>query len=289
MDRLSGGNAMSLTRLNNNVTSLGNQNNLNQRANSLRESLERLSSGLAINRASDNAALLTISENLRSQIGGLNRAIDNAASGVNLANTAEGALNETSAELQRIRDLVLQAGNGTLDGAARQAIQDEIDSALAEIDRIGGDTQFATQALLDGGSASESGGSQTFSFQVGANPGQSVDLELDDVRSEALGLTEIDISTDEGRSQALETLDAAIVRVNEQRSRIGAFSNGLESAINNLGVAAENLTASESRIRDTDIAQQTAQLIRDRFLLEAGIATQVQSNLSQQGVLSLLG
>ncbi len=280
---------MSLTRLNNNVTSLNNQNNLNDRAGSLRESLERLSSGLAINRAADNAALLTISESLRSQISGLNQAIDNASSGVNLANTAEGALNESSAELQRIRDLTVQAGNGALDDTARQAIQDEIDAAVAEIDRIGGDTQFATQTLLDGGTPADSGGSQTFNFQVGANAGQSVDLELGDVRSEALGLTDIDVSTDEGRSDALDAIDAAIGQVSQQRSRIGAFSNGLESAINNLGVAAENLTASESRIRDTDVAQQTAQLIRDRFLLEAGIATQIQSNLSQQGVLSLLG
>jgi flagellin len=262
---------------------------LNQRANALRESLERLSSGLAINRASDNAALLSISENLRSQISGLNQAIDNAASGVNLANTAEGALGETSLELQRIRDLTVQAGNGALDDTARGAIQEEIATAVAEIDRIGGDTQFATQPLLNGGSVSESGGTQSFSFQVGANANQTVALELGDVRSEALGLKGIDITSQEGRDAALEAIDAAIGEVNEQRSAIGAFSNGLEAAINNLGVAAENLTASESRIRDTDIAQETARLIRDRFLIDAGIASQVQSNLASRGVLSLLG
>lgn len=280
---------MSLTRLTNNVTSLNGQNNLNQRANSLRESLERLSSGLAINRASDNAALLSISENLRSQISGLNQAIDNAASGVNLANTAEGALNQTSAELQRIRDLTVQAGNGTLDDTALQAIQDEIDAAVAEIDRVGGETQFGAQTLLDGGDAGQSGGAQTFDFQVGANANQSVDLELRDARSEALGVSGIDVRTDAGRTAALEAVDAAIAQVSEQRSEIGAFSGGLESAINSLGVAAENLTASESRIRDTDVAQETAKLIRDRFLIEAGIANLAQSNLAPQGVLSLLG
>ncbi|MCA9409738.1 MAG: flagellin [Candidatus Omnitrophica bacterium] len=277
---------MSLTRLNNNLTSLTNRNNLNERTDALRSSLEKLSSGLAINRASDNAALLSISENLRSQISGLNQSIENAASGVNLANTAEGALGETSAQLQRIRDLTLQAGNGALDETALQAIQDEIDTAVAEIDRIGGDTQFATQSLLDGGG---DGGSQSFSFQVGANVDQNVELELGDVRGEALGLTGIDVTSAEGRANALDAVDAAVGQVNEQRSRIGAFSNGLESSISNLGVAAENLTASESRIRDTDVASETARLIRDRFLLEAGISTQVQSNLSQAGVLSLLG
>ena len=280
---------MSLTRLNNNVTSLNNQNQLNQRAQSLRESLERLSSGLSINRASDNAALLSVSENLRSQIRGLNQAIDNASNGVNLANTAEGALGQVSDGLARIRDLTVQAGNGALDDGARQAIQDEIDATLAEIDRIGGETQFATQTLLDGGSSGESGGSQTFSFQVGANVDQNVEIQLDDTRSQALGLTGIDVSTEAGRAAAPDAVDSAISQGSEQRSRIGAFSNGLESAVNNLGVAAENLTASESRIRDTDVAQETAKLIRDRFLLEAGVANQVQSNLSQQGVLSLLG
>lgn len=276
---------MSITRLNNNVTGLNNQNNLNERSNLLRASLERLSSGLAINRGADGAALLSISENLRSQISGLNQAIDNAANGVNLANTAEGALEETSTQLQRIRELVVQSGNGALDSSARSALQDEINASVAEIDRIGSATEFATQPLLDGGPD----GTRSFSFQVGPNEGQQVELELSDSRAAALGLSGIDVSSQEGRDAALAAVDSALAQVSEQRSQIGAFSNRLDSAISNLGVAAENLTASESRIRDTDVAQETARLIRDRFLLEAGIATQVQANLIPRGVLSLLG
>lgn len=276
---------MSITRLNNNVTGLNNQNNLNERSNLLRASLERLSSGLAINRGADGAALLSISENLRSQISGLNQAIDNAANGVNLANTAEGALEETSTQLQRIRELVVQSGNGALDSSARSALQDEINASVAEIDRIGSATEFATQPLLDGGPD----GTRSFSFQVGPNEGQQVELELSDSRAAALGLSGIDVSSQEGRDAALAAVDSALAQVSEQRSQIGAFSNRLDSAISNLGVAAENLTASESRIRDTDVAQETARLIRDRFLLEAGIANQVQANLIPRGVLSLLG
>lgn len=276
---------MSITRLNNNVTGLNNQNNLNERSNLLRASLERLSSGLAINRAADGAALLSISENLRSQISGLNQAIDNAANGVNLANTAEGALEETGAQLQRIRELVVQSGNGALDSSGRSALQDEINASVAEIDRIGSTTLFATQPLLDGGAE----GTRSFSFQVGPNEGQQIDLELSDSRAAALGLSGIDVSSEEGREAALAAVDSALAQVSEQRSQIGAFSNRLDSAISNLGVAAENLTASESRIRDTDVAQETARLIRDRFLLEAGIANQVQANLIPRGVLSLLG
>lgn len=276
---------MSITRLNNNVTSLNNQNNLNERSNLLRASLEKLSSGLAINRAADGAALLSISENLRSQISGLNQAIDNAANGVNLASTAEGALEETGAQLQRIRELVVQSGNGALDSSARSALQDEINASVAEIDRIGSTTQFATQPLLDGGAE----GTRSFNFQVGPNEAQQVELELSDSRAAALGLSGIDVSSEEGREAALAAVDSALAQVSEQRSQIGAFSNRLDSAISNLGVAAENLTASESRIRDTDVAQETARLIRDRFLLEAGIANQVQANLIPRGVLSLLG
>lgn len=281
---------MGLTRLNNNVSAIQANNSLQETTNLLQKNLERLSTGLAINRASDNAALLSISENLRSEINALNQAIDNTYNAVNLANTAEGALDQTSANLQRVRELVVQAGNSGVNGPQElQAIQDEIDSNLAEIDRVNQDTQFGTQQVF-GQTDAETGApiSSSFEFQVGSGPGDQVELELGDLSTNGLGLGGIDISTQAGVEDALGRLDSAVDSVSSQRGEIGAFTNGLESTISNLGTTSENLVESESRVRDTDFASELTERTKNQLLLEAGIAVATQANISKQGVLGLL-
>jgi flagellin len=275
---------MALTRINNNVAALDVTRNLDLSANALKRSLEKLATGLALNRASDGAALLSISENLRSQISGLDQAVENASSGADLANTADGALVETSASLQRVRTLAVQAGNGVYTSDELQSIQGEIDSNLAQIDQTNNNTQFGSKQLFGQGSAP-----QSFSFQIGAGKGQSVSLKLEDAGAQALGVADVDVTQPGGAESALASIDQAIHRVSSQRAEVGAFTDRLGAAINSLGVSSENLIASESRIRDTDFAQEITRLTKNQILLQAGLSIQTQANLSPRGVLALLG
>ena len=273
-------------RINHNVAALNAWRNLSQTNSLLNKSLERLSSGLRINRAADDAAGLAISEKMRAQIAGLQTAQRNAQDAISLIQTAEGALNETHSILQRMRELVVQAANGTNTTTDRQQIQAEIDQLIAELDRIADTTEFNTQKLLDG--------NFNGNFQIGANAGQTINVTIADMHASALGTSgtvdTIDVS---GASPTFDTyiqiLDEAINQVSTERANLGAVQNRLEHTIANLGVAVENLQAAESRIRDVDMALEMANFTRNQILLQSGTAMLAQANAIPQAVLQLLG
>jgi flagellin len=269
-------------RINQNTAAFNAYRNLTSTDTQMSKSLEKLSSGYRINRAADDAAGLSISENLRSKVGGFKVAQRNAQDGISLVQTAEGALGEVHSLLQRVRDLAVQSANtGANDQDSRDAAQSEVDAAMAEIDRIAQATVYGSKQLLNSDS-------QSFSFQVGAS-GDSynqISVTVNSMKTDGLGLNSISVSS--GGTAALATIDNAIKEVSEQRSDLGAVQNRLEHTINNINVSVENLSASESRIRDTDMAQEMMSFTRSQILSQAGTAMLAQANQSQQGVLSLL-
>ncbi|MGG3821730.1 flagellin [Geobacillus thermodenitrificans] len=234
-------------RINHNISALNTYRQLTFNNTQAAKNMEKLSSGLRINRAGDDAAGLAISEKMRGQIRGLEMASKNSQDAISLIQTAEGALNETHAILQRMRELAVQSANDTNTDEDRSALQEEIQKLIAEVDRIASDTEFNTQKLLDGTFESKV-------FHIGANAGQFITLDINDMSSTGLSIGSIDIATQTGADSALTTLDDAIKHVSEERAKLGAYQNRLEHTINNLGTAAENLTAAESRIRDVDYA-----------------------------------
>lgn len=250
--------------------------------------MERLSSGLRINRAADDSAGLSISEKMRAQIRGLNQASRNVQDAISMIQTGEGALNETHAILQKMRELSVQAANDTSTDTDRQAIQKEINQLTEEITRIGSTTQFNMMNLLDGSKTS-------FRIQVGANAGQTLTIEMADMRARALGITSahgpinaINATTADKASDAITIFDEAIHKVSSQRSKFGAYSNRLEHTINNLHTADENLTAAESRIRDADMAKETMNQVKASILAQASMVMIVQANQIPQSILQLL-
>jgi flagellin len=274
--------------INTNVEAMNAYRNLSHTQNSLSKSLERLSSGLRINRAADDAAGLSISENLKSQINGFKRASANAQDGISLLQTAEGALNETTSLLQRVRDLAVQASNtGANDTAARAAISSEVTQSLAEIDRISSATVFGSKNLLDG--SNTTGG---FTFHVGYNASSYNDLNVKvsatNSVSLGLGVTATVASINSGSSSVLTTIDAALSTITSTRSTLGAYQNRLESTISNLGTAVENLSASQSRIADTDMAEEMTNYSKQQILQQAGTAMLAQANSLPNSILSLL-
>lgn len=280
-------------QINQNVAALNAYRNLSVTDGQLSKSLERLSSGLRINRAADDAAGLAISEKLRGQVKGLNQAVANAQNGISLIQTAEGALNESHSILQRMRELAVQSANDTNTSADRAQIQKEVDQLASELTRISDTTEFNTKKLLDGSFT----GAQ---FQIGANADQTLSVSIGAMDAANLGVgtldgvtgvtTGLDVSTDAGTaSTAITTIQTAIDSVSSQRSTLGAVQNRLDHTINNLNVAAENLTASESRIRDTDMAKEMTSFTRAQILSQAGTAMLAQANQVPQNVLRLLG
>ncbi|OAT81548.1 flagellin [Bacillus sp. MKU004] len=374
-------------RINHNIAALNTYNKLNSAANAQSKSMEKLSSGLRINRAGDDAAGLAISEKMRGQIRGLDQASRNAQDGISLIQTAEGALNETHSILQRMRELSVQSANDTNTGTDRAELQKEVDQLSQELSRIGNNTEFNTQTLLDG--------SFEGTFQIGANEGQNLSLEINDMRGAALEVTGevsftnsdgdvststetglqagtytaknqdvvvggetfsgedvltdqngnavavhigsgeyyaiedvesdgaatpalqaktgatavltddggtpgaltvndevkvggIDISSQANANTAITKINDAIETVSAERSKLGAYQNRLEHTINNLGTSAENLTASESRIRDVDMASEMMNQTKNSILSQAAQAMLAQSNQMPQGVLQLL-
>jgi flagellin len=273
-------------RINQNIAAFNSYRNLNQTQNQLSSSLEKLSSGFRINRAADDASGLVNSENLRAQIGGLKVATRNAQDAISLVQTAEGAQTEVHSILQRMRDLTVQSGNkGTNDQTALDANAAEITQLVAELDRISEQTQFGTKTILDGGTAGTD-----FTFQVGANAEQQVTVNVKGVDAASLGVNALNVnSTDVADTDtALVAIDAAITSVSENRATLGAFQNRMESTIRNVSVAVENLSAAESRIRDTDMAQEMVSFTRAQILSQAGTAMLAQANQVPQSVLSLL-
>ena len=275
-------------RINHNIMALNAYRQLSINNTGVQKSLEKLSSGLRINRAGDDAAGLAISEKMRGQIRGLEQASRNSQDAISLIQTAEGALNETHAILQRMRELVVQAGNlGTNQPEDLQAIQDEIQSLLAEIDGIAERTQFNGKTLLDGDFASTS-----LIFQIGANEGQQLLLTIADMSASGLGVSAISVSTSLATTfdidAAISSIDGAIEKVSAERSKLGATQNRLEHTIKNLDNAAENLSAAESRIRDVDMAKEMMEFTKMNILSQAAQAMLAQANMQPQAVLQLL-
>jgi flagellin len=272
-------------RINQNIAALNAHRNLVATDNALSKSLERLSSGFRINRAADDAAGLAISERMRAQVRGLAQAVRNAQDGISLVQTAEGALNEVHSILQRMRELVVQAGNGTVSADDRQAIQVEINELISELNRISDTTRFNDLVLLNGSAG-------TVSLLVSADGNGTIDVDLSaDLDATGLGVNGVDVTTYAGPADAatdLSAIDSALTTVSTTRATLGAAQNRLEHTIANLGVAVENLSAAESRVRDADMAQEMVQFTRNQILLQAGTAMLAQANAAPQVVLQLL-
>jgi flagellin len=264
-------------RINSNVEAFNAHRNLIQSGGKLSKSMERLSSGYRINRAADDAAGLAISERLRGQTRGLAQAQRNAQDAVSLVQTAEGSLTEVHAMLQRVRELAVQYKNGSLSTNDRTSIQSEINQLGSEIERIGTSAQFNGTNLLNAAS--------TMTFQVGANDGEVITVSTISLGA-AVGSTYAGL-TATGTSDISE-IDAAIAAVSQQRATFGAVQNRLEYALNNLATYQENLMASESRIRDVDMASEMVDFTKLQILQQAGTAMLAQANQAPQGVLSLL-
>ena len=279
-------------RINHNIAALNTLNRLSANNGASQKNMEKLSSGLKINRAGDDAAGLAISEKMRGQIRGLEMASKNAQDGISLIQTAEGALTETHAILQRMRELTVQAGNtGTQQTEDLTAIKDEMDALIEEIDGIGDRTQFNGKTLLDGSFAQ---GTADLVFQIGANSGQQLTINIDSMKSADLGTTVVisaidvtDFATTSFDNQ-LKGIDEAINQVSSQRAKLGAVQNRLEHTINNLGASGENLTAAESRIRDVDMAKEMSEFTKNNILSQASQAMLAQANQQPQNVLQLL-
>ena len=272
-------------RVNTNVTSINAQRNLSQVTNKLSTNFRRLSTGLRISSAADDAAGLAISERLRSQVRSLDQAKRNANDGISMVQTAEGALNEVSSILTRLRELSIQANNGTVSDADKDTLNEEFTSLVNEIDRIGNSTEFNDIKLLDGSSS-------TVSFQVGFGTTANVDtldVTLQEATASNLGLSSLDIGSTGSQTGAITAIDDAINTVSGLRGSLGAVQNRLGSTINNLAIQTENLSAAESRIRDVDVAYETAQLTRNNILQQASISVLAQANAQPQSALSLLG
>ncbi|WP_017470754.1 flagellin Hag [Amphibacillus jilinensis] len=278
-------------RINHNIAALNTHRQLSGNQSGVQSSLEKLSSGLRINRAGDDAAGLAISEKMRGQIRGLEMAQKNSQDGISLIQTAEGALTETHAILQRMRELTVQAGNlGTQEQEDLDSIQDEISALLEEIDGIADRTQFNGKDLLTGDFGASG---DELIFQIGANAEQQLSINIESMRAEDLasGLDTLDLSTFVSGGDfddAVAIIDSAITAVSSQRSALGAVQNRLEHTINNLGASQENLTAAESRIRDVDMAKEMMEFTKNNILTQASQSMLAQANQTPQGVLQLL-
>jgi flagellin len=267
--------------INTNIASLNAQRNLNSSQLGLNRSMQRLSSGLRINSAKDDAAGLAISDRMTAQIRGLNQAARNAQDGISLAQTAEGALNETTNLLQRMRELAVQSANDTNTGADRGSLHAEFSQLISEITRISDQTQFNNRGVLNG---SVNGAV----FHIGANAGQTISLTITDHDATALGINALTVSTQTGANTAITTIDTAIGTVDGTRGKLGAVMNRLESTIANLSNVSENISASRSRIIDADIAQETSAMTKNNILQQAGVSVLAQANQTPQLALSLL-
>ena len=271
-------------RINTNVASINAQRSLANVSNQLASNFRRLSTGLRISTAADDAAGLAISERLRAQVTSLDQAKRNANDGISLTQTAEGALNEVSSILTRLRELAVQSSNGTVSDQDKNTLNQEFTSLVNEINRIGSSTQFNGIKLLDGSSS-------TITFQVGAGNNSAIDslsVTLSAALSTSLSLNSLDIGSGGDTSTAIANIDSAINTVSGLRGTLGALQNRLGSTINNLGVAVENLSAAESRIRDVDVAAETADLTRNQILQQASISILSQANAQPQSALKLL-
>jgi flagellin len=283
--------------INHNLSAIFADRSLKVTQSSLTKNLEKLSSGLRINRAGDDASGLAVSEKMRSQVRGLHQASANAANGISFIQTSEGYLQETEDIIQRVRELAVQAANGIYTDEDRMMIQVEVSQLVDEIDRIASHAQFNGMNMLTGRFARQGGENivtASMWFHIGANMDQREQVFIGTMTSEGLGIRSpgdqgfISLETPEEANKALGTLDAAIRIVNKQRADLGAYQNRLEHAILGLDIGEENLQAAESRIRDTNMASQMVQYMRDQILNQSGTAMLAQANQRTTSVLQLL-
>ncbi len=267
-------------RINHNMNSMYATRALSINNNARMHSMEKLTLGVRVQRAGDDAAGLSISEKMRGQIKGLQQASRNAEDGISLIQTAEGALGETHALLQRMRELTVQAANDTNVTADRDAIKAEVEQLTAEVDRIANDTEFNTQKMLNTAYSAD--------FQVGANSGQTVKLTINDMRAAALGADAIQNNVTANQSIAIRLSDDAIIAVSEERAKLGALQVRLEHTIRNADNGSTNLQAAESRIRDVDMATEMANFTKLGILIQSTQSMLAQSNQQPQSVLQLL-
>lgn len=298
-------------KITNNVQALKAYTSLSLNQASMKKTMDRLSSGVRINKASDDAAGLAISEKMRMRLDSLSMAERNTLDGISLTQTLEGGMNETHSLLQRMRELSVQAANGTLSKDDAKAVQEEINSLTEEVTRIAETTEFNSKKIMNGEYMQ---GANTLFFQIGAGNNEAVVLNVEDMRAHALGITtttagggalspvnhdnnqatadvsyySLSVLTPDKAGEAIAKFDAAINRVSLERSKLGAIQNRLEANVSVVAIGSENLTASESRIRDADMAREMMDFARLNILNQSGMAMIAQSNALPQGVLQLL-
>ncbi|MBE6349449.1 MAG: flagellin [Spirochaetaceae bacterium] len=281
--------------INHNMSSMYANRTLGVSNSDVMSNIEKLSSGQRINKAGDDASGLAVSEKMRSQIRGLNQAEQNIQNGVSFIQTTEGYLQETTDVLQRIRELAVQSSNGIYTDEDRMQIQVEVSQLIAEVDRIASQAQFNGMNMLTGAFATDSASGRIMQFQIGANVDQNAKVFIGTMTSQALGLTAaqgtegaLTIASPENANMAISTIDEALKSVSKQRADLGAYQNRFETAAKGIAVAAENLQAAESRIRDTDMAKQMVEYTKNQILTQSGTAMLAQANSQSQNVLRLL-
>jgi len=280
--------------INHNMSSMYSNRTLGVSSDQLQNNIEKLSSGQRINRAGDDASGIAVSEKMRSQIRGLNQANRNIQNGVSFIQSTEGYLGETTDILQRIRELAVQSSNGIYSDEDRMQIQVEVSQLVSEVDRIASQAQFNGMNMLTGAFAKETG-TRIMQFQIGANVDQNERVYIGTMTAQALGLKgaqgsdeQISIDSPDKANMAIASIDNALLTVSKQRADLGAYQNRFEMASNGVGVAAENLQAAESRIRDTDMASEMVEYTKNQILTQSGTAMLAQANSQSQNVLALL-
>ena len=283
--------------INHNMSALYSNRTLGVTNNATTKNMEKLSSGMKINRAGDDASGLAVSEKMRSQIRGLNQASTNAQNGISFIQTTEGFLQSTTDIVQRIRELAVQSSNGIYTDEDRMQIQVEVSQLIAEVDRIASQAQFNGMNMLTGRFAKPTGENTVTAsmwLHIGANMDQRTQVFIGTMTSKALNLRNVgdeqimSLGTPDDANRAIGTLDEALKKINKQRADLGAYQNRLEHTVKGLDIGAENLQAAESRIRDTDMAKEMVEFTKNQVLTQAGTAMLAQANQSTQGVLSLL-
>lgn len=275
--------------INHNMSALYSNRELGARGVELNKNIEKLSSGLRINRAGDDASGLAVSEKLRSQIRGLNQARRNIENGISFIQTTEGYLQETQDILHRIRELSVQSANGIYTAEDRMQVQVEVSQLVDEVNRIASHAQFNGMNMLTGAFARDSAVGMLMQLQVGANMDQNKPIFIGTMTAAALNIEGTSISTVESANMAIGVVDSALRTVNKQRADLGAYQNRFEMAAKGVAIAAENMQASESRIRDVDMAEEMVNFVKNQILAQSNMAMLAQANMKTQSVIQLLG
>jgi flagellin len=282
--------------INHNMSAAYSSRVLGDRTQAVQSNIQSLSSGERINKAGDDASGLAVSEKMRAQVRGLNQASQNVANGVSFIQTTEGYLNETTNLLQRVRELAVQSANGIYSADDRMQIQVEVSQLVAEVNRVASHAQFNGMNMLTGAFAKDSATKRVMSFQVGANMDQGVQMFVGTMTAKALQLVDrqgtagmMSLSTVESSNTAIGVIDSAITKINKQRADLGAYQNRLETAQKGIDIASENLSASESRIRDADMAKEMVDYVKNQILTNSSSSMLAQANSQNQSVMKLLG